>query len=148
MITSAQVMDLTDGGTWRKSGKLPERRYAGKGANLAGPWIQIVTRSWVFYTDWISCLSWTFRKFPPNWGLGGGGVRWYKWCAGLESRCWKLAAGRKSDQCKVMLTMSSTIWMSMSMIFKLGQAMNLLWQRWLKIKSLSALCSVFQLTNL
>ena len=29
-------MDLTDGGTWRKSNKLPERRYAGKGANLAG----------------------------------------------------------------------------------------------------------------
>ena len=31
-----QVMDLVDGGTWRKSGKLPERCYAGKGANLAG----------------------------------------------------------------------------------------------------------------
>ena len=29
-------MDLTDGGTWRKSNKLPESRYAGKAANLAG----------------------------------------------------------------------------------------------------------------
>ena len=36
-VTSDKVMDLTDGGTWRKSGKLPQRRYAGKGTNLAGP---------------------------------------------------------------------------------------------------------------
>ena len=40
-------MDFTNGETQRKSGKLTEQHYAGKGANLAGPGIKIATRIWV-----------------------------------------------------------------------------------------------------
>merc|ERR1711953_804024 len=68
-LRTTEVMDLVDGGTWRKSGKLPERCYAGKGANLAGKFH--ITGGWLenLYGETSQVLAWD--PIAESWEIVG-----------------------------------------------------------------------------
>merc|ERR1711962_354143 len=68
-LRTTEVMDLTDGGTWRKSNKLPERRYAGKGANLAGKFH--ITGGWVEDVNGESNDVLAWEPVTESWELVG-----------------------------------------------------------------------------